>query len=124
MDAHSNSRSIAPDSAVRAAVDNNGGSTGQDHVIESKIDFHHPYTPYAIQEEFMSTVYRVLEEGKVGILESPTGTVSNIYLLSTRYHVTQSLLEWRFSCVAFRSRSTGDMPDFAFQDLMANTFTG
>ena len=39
-------------------------------------DFHHPYTPYAIQEIFMSTVYQVLEEGKVGILESPTGTVS------------------------------------------------
>lgn len=40
------------------------------------IDFHHPYTPYPIQEEFMHTVYTVIEEGKVGILESPTGTVS------------------------------------------------
>lgn len=38
-------------------------------------DFHHPYTPYSIQETFMSTVYQVLEDGKVGILESPTGTV-------------------------------------------------
>jgi hypothetical protein len=38
-------------------------------------DFHHPYTPYSIQETFMSTVYQVLEQGKVGILESPTGTV-------------------------------------------------
>jgi hypothetical protein len=35
-------------------------------------DFHHPYTPYAIQERFMGTVYQVLEEGKVGILESPS----------------------------------------------------
>jgi len=42
-----------------------------------KKDFHHPYTPYAIQEEFMRTVYDVLEKGDggVGILESPTGTV-------------------------------------------------
>lgn len=39
-------------------------------------DFHHPYTPYDIQETFMSTVYQVLKDGKVGILESPTGTVS------------------------------------------------
>jgi len=39
-------------------------------------DFHHPYTPYDIQETFMSTVYQVLQDGKVGILESPTGTVS------------------------------------------------
>jgi Rad3-related DNA helicase len=40
-------------------------------------DFHHPFTPYAIQEAFMSTVYEVLDRGGggVGILESPTGTV-------------------------------------------------
>jgi len=35
-------------------------------------DFHHPYTPYAIQETFMGTVYDVLEAGNVGILESPS----------------------------------------------------
>jgi len=53
------------------------------HVTSTLRDFHHPYTPYAIQETFMSTVYHVLEDGKVGILESPTGTVgdsSDIYL--------------------------------------------
>lgn len=45
-------------------------------------DFHHPYTPYKIQEEFMKTVYSVLEGGggRVGILESPTGTVGGIFL--------------------------------------------
>ena len=53
------------------------GDEEESHVTTSKIDFHHPYTPYAIQEEFMNTVYHVLEEGKVGILESPTGTVSD-----------------------------------------------
>lgn len=43
-----------------------------------KLDFHHPYTPYDVQEQFMRTVYQVLEagDGQVGILESPTGTVS------------------------------------------------
>lgn len=42
-----------------------------------KIDFHHPYTPYDVQEQFMNAVYEVLQrgEGQVGILESPTGTV-------------------------------------------------
>jgi uncharacterized protein YqgC (DUF456 family) len=46
-------------------------------------DFHHPYTPYKIQEEFMETVYRVLEGGggRVGILESPTGTVCGLFIL-------------------------------------------
>lgn len=41
------------------------------------IDFHHPYTPYDVQLQFMRAVYDVLEkgDGHVGILESPTGTV-------------------------------------------------
>lgn len=51
----------------------------QDQVTIHKIDFHHPYTPYDIQETFMTTVYQVLEDGKVGILESPTGTVSKSF---------------------------------------------
>lgn len=44
-----------------------------------RIDFHHPFTPYNVQEQFMRTVYDVLErgDGQIGILESPTGTVSN-----------------------------------------------
>lgn len=42
-----------------------------------KLNFHHPYTPYDVQEQFMKTAYQVLETGggQVGILESPTGTV-------------------------------------------------
>jgi Rad3-related DNA helicase len=51
----------------------------QAHMTGTK-DFHHPYTPYAIQETFMQTVYQVLEEGRVGILESPTGTVSSLQI--------------------------------------------
>lgn len=43
----------------------------------SSLDFHHPFTPYNVQNQFMQTVYQVLEtgQGQVGILESPTGTV-------------------------------------------------
>lgn len=42
------------------------------------IDFHHPYTPYDVQLQFMRAAYDVLDrgDGQVGILESPTGTVS------------------------------------------------
>ncbi|KAF5870722.1 putative atp-dependent rna helicase chl1 protein [Botrytis fragariae] len=46
-----------------------------------KRDFHHPYTPYPIQETFMQTVWDVLEEGKIGILESPTGTGKSLSLI-------------------------------------------
>ncbi|KAM0427939.1 hypothetical protein ACHAPT_007399 [Fusarium lateritium] len=46
-------------------------------------DFHHPYTPYDVQEQFMKTVYNVLEtgNGQVGILESPTGTGKSLSLI-------------------------------------------
>ncbi len=37
-------------------------------------DFHHPYTPYDIQLDFMNAVYECIEQGRVGIFESPTGT--------------------------------------------------
>ncbi|KAH6609131.1 hypothetical protein Trco_002477 [Trichoderma cornu-damae] len=49
----------------------------------SNIDFHHPYTPYEVQNQFMQTVYQVLEtgEGQVGILESPTGTGKSLSLI-------------------------------------------
>jgi len=44
---------------------------------KTPLDFHHPFTPYDVQIEFMRAVYGVLEKGngQVGILESPTGTV-------------------------------------------------
>lgn len=36
-------------------------------------DFHHPFTPYEIQLQFMRSLYGSLEEGKVAVFESPTG---------------------------------------------------
>ena len=42
--------------------------------MESTVkNFHHPYKPYDIQFELMNVVYQCIVEGKVGILESPTG---------------------------------------------------
>ncbi|GAP91536.1 putative DNA repair helicase [Rosellinia necatrix] len=48
-----------------------------------RMDFHHPFTPYDVQDEFMRTVYDVLEKGngQVGILESPTGTGKSLSLI-------------------------------------------
>ncbi|XP_041970234.1 putative ATP-dependent RNA helicase DDX11-like protein 8 isoform X2 [Aricia agestis] len=36
--------------------------------------FQFPFTPYDIQTKFMSQLYSTIEEGKLGIFESPTGT--------------------------------------------------
>lgn len=44
-------------------------------------DFHHPYVPYDIQNEFMNAVYSCLDTGKVGIFESPTGTGKSLSLI-------------------------------------------
>jgi len=37
-------------------------------------EFPFPFTPYLIQQDFMKHLYRTLEDGKLGIFESPTGT--------------------------------------------------
>lgn len=37
-------------------------------------DFHHPFQPYSIQLDFMNALYDCLDQGQVGIFESPTGT--------------------------------------------------
>ena len=36
-------------------------------------DFHHPFKPYDIQSELMNVIYQCIAQGKIGILESPTG---------------------------------------------------
>ncbi|XP_072510153.1 putative ATP-dependent DNA helicase DDX11-like protein 8 isoform X4 [Notamacropus eugenii] len=49
-----------------------------DPIQEGSIHFPFPYTPYSIQKDFMAELYRVLEAGKIGIFESPTGTDEQI----------------------------------------------
>jgi chromosome transmission fidelity protein 1 len=44
-------------------------------------NFHHPFQPYDIQQQFMQAVYDCIESGKVGILESPTGTGKSLSLI-------------------------------------------
>lgn len=50
---------------------------------QADLDFHHPYTPYDVQLEFMKTAYDVLDHGRgqIGILESPTGTGKSLSLI-------------------------------------------
>ncbi|CAN8104662.1 unnamed protein product [Discula destructiva] len=55
-------------------------TTAQTHRDNS---FHHPYSPYDVQLEFMRIAYDVLEKGsgQIGILESPTGTGKSLSLI-------------------------------------------
>lgn len=45
------------------------------------MDYCHPYKPYDVQQEFMTAVYECLDKGRVGILESPTGTGKTLSLI-------------------------------------------
>ncbi|XP_066446995.1 ATP-dependent DNA helicase DDX11 isoform X3 [Eleutherodactylus coqui] len=45
------------------------------------VKFPFPFHPYPIQEQFMTALYQVLEDGKVGIFESPTGTGKSLSLI-------------------------------------------
>jgi chromosome transmission fidelity protein 1 len=44
-------------------------------------NFHHPFQPYPIQEQFMNALYECIEDGKIGIFESPTGTGKSLSLI-------------------------------------------
>uniref|UniRef100_A0A3B3WIL4 Helicase ATP-binding domain-containing protein n=1 Tax=Poecilia mexicana TaxID=48701 RepID=A0A3B3WIL4_9TELE len=46
-----------------------------------KASFPFPYKPYDIQEQFMKALYSALDQGKVGIFESPTGTGKSLSLI-------------------------------------------
>ncbi|KAL5598537.1 uncharacterized protein BROUX77_006371 [Berkeleyomyces rouxiae] len=50
---------------------------------EKSAKYHHPYTPYDVQLDFMKAVYGVLEkgDGQIGIIESPTGTGKSLSLI-------------------------------------------
>jgi len=45
-------------------------------------NFNHPYEPYDIQQRLMKVVYDCIEDGKIGIFESPTGELENNPLLT------------------------------------------
>lgn len=47
----------------------------------SRADFCHPFQPYDIQLQFMKDLYRSIEDGKIGIFESPTGTGKSLSLI-------------------------------------------
>ncbi|XP_019853718.1 PREDICTED: ATP-dependent DNA helicase DDX11-like isoform X2 [Amphimedon queenslandica] len=49
--------------------------------MEAPADFPFPFKPYSIQTDFMRSLYSTLEEGKVGLFESPTGTGKSLSII-------------------------------------------
>lgn len=99
---------------------------GQAH---KKINFHHPYTPYSIQEEFMQTVYNILQNGNsgpdgnasVGILESPTGTGKSLSLICASLTWLRDFKRRQFEdeLNGEGERKDGDEPDWIIEAARA-----
>ncbi|KAI1371603.1 DNA repair helicase [Hypoxylon crocopeplum] len=86
-----------------------------------KIDFHHPYTPYDVQEQFMNTMYEVLQQGdgQIGILESPTGTGKSLSLICAALTWLRNHKRSRFeSSVAEAAKEFKDEPDWIVNQML------
>uniref|UniRef100_A0A7N8Y6B8 DEAD/H (Asp-Glu-Ala-Asp/His) box helicase 11 n=1 Tax=Mastacembelus armatus TaxID=205130 RepID=A0A7N8Y6B8_9TELE len=57
------------------------GKFGNQIMENGRTHFPFPYQPYSIQEQFMQALYGALDQGKVGIFESPTGTGKSLSLI-------------------------------------------
>ena len=44
-------------------------------------EFEFPFEPYGIQKDFMKELYRTVENGRIGIFESPTGTGKSLSII-------------------------------------------
>ncbi|XP_022086709.1 ATP-dependent DNA helicase DDX11-like [Acanthaster planci] len=85
--------SVDPDVSMSSACDD---MDADDEGIRPIFPF--PFDPYPIQEDFMRALYRTIEEGKIGIFESPTGTGKSLSLICGALkwlsdHQTQQRLE-------------------------------
>ncbi|CAD7086728.1 unnamed protein product [Hermetia illucens] len=48
--------------------------------LKTPTDFRFPFEPYGIQQNLMESLYEVIENGHIGIFESPTGTGKSLTL--------------------------------------------
>lgn len=55
-------------------------ANGNRNVLQIPDNFDFPFSPYDIQLQFMQKLYFALENRKLGIFESPTGTVGSVHL--------------------------------------------
>ena len=52
-----------------------------DGVVVPPEEFQFPFSPYEIQKDFMRELFHCLQDGKLGIFESPTGTGKSLSLI-------------------------------------------
>ncbi|RFU29090.1 hypothetical protein B7463_g7225, partial [Scytalidium lignicola] len=83
------------------------------------VDFHHPYTPYTVQETFMKTVYQILEKSKIGILESPTGTARHLKIASAGLRIVGIPVELFAYTATLTTNLASDEPEWIIEQARA-----
>ncbi|OAA59792.1 DEAD_2 domain-containing protein [Niveomyces insectorum RCEF 264] len=102
------------------AVDADGA--GLDTAVAAR--FHHPYTPYDVQMQFMKAVYDACArgDGQVALLESPTGTGKSLSLLCGALTWLRQHKRRRFEGATTRNKeddaALADEPDWVVEQLL------
>lgn len=60
-------------------------------------NFNHPFQPYGIQIEFMKALYDCIQDGKVGIFESPTGEFCGLSRRPTNAMSLTQRRDWKIA---------------------------
>ena len=56
-------------------MNDNTNNNNDNNNNEIQRDYQFPFQPYNVQTDFMNSLYTVFDSKKIGIFESPTGTV-------------------------------------------------
>ncbi|KAF3763990.1 DNA repair helicase [Cryphonectria parasitica EP155] len=85
------------------------------------IDFHHPFSPYDVQLEFMKAAYETLERGsgQVGILESPTGTGKSLSLICASMTWLRNFKQRQFAAsLQIDAKEAEGEPDWIIEQML------
>lgn len=85
------------------------------------VDFHHPYSPYDVQLQFMKQAYEVLEKGsgQIGILESPTGTGKSLSIICASMTWLRDFKKKEFgSALRIDPKEAEDEPDWIIEQML------
>jgi len=94
---------------------------GQDAKRPRGQPFGFPFPPYGVQESLMSDIYRCLDEGGVGVFESPTGTGKSLSLICStlRWLLDQEAKEAAGAAPASAASSGGGDPSWVDEQTAA-----
>ena len=84
--------------------------------------FGFPFPPYTVQESLMADVYRCLEEGGVGVFESPTGTGKSLSLICStmRWLLDQQAKDAEGSARSATAAPSGGDPSWVEEQAAAS----